>query len=73
MKIRLCQHNHGAAQRFQRLLAAFPAADCKLKKCVKQCKICKQLPFVLVNQQQLQADSEELLWNLLVDRIKQSL
>lgn len=73
MKIRLCQHNQGAAQRLQRVQEEYPDADCKLKKCAKQCKICKQQPFVLLNKQRLQAESEELLWNMMVDVIKQSL
>ena len=66
MKIRLCQHNKGAEQLVQRLQAEFAGLNIKLKKCVKQCKICKSKPFALVAKQMVFASDTEQLYADLV-------
>jgi len=50
MKIRLCGHNKGAEEFFQRLKLQFSDLDIKLKKCAKQCKICKKSPFAIIDK-----------------------
>lgn len=49
-----------------RLQGQFPDLDIKLKKCAKQCKICKQQPFVLVDKKLFKNNDPELLYNDLV-------
>ena len=62
MKIRLCQHNKGADQLVQRLQTEFVGLNIKLKKCVKQCKICKSQPFALVAKKVILASDTDRLY-----------
>jgi uncharacterized protein YuzB (UPF0349 family) len=66
MKIRGCERNRGSEQFMLRLQGQFPDLDIKLKKCAKQCKICKQQPFVLVDKKLFKNNDPELLYNDLV-------
>lgn len=75
MKVRLCQHNKGAEQLVLRLQAEFVDLNIKLKKCIKQCKICKSQPFALVAKKVVFAsDIDGLYANLIVlfDQSKQA-
>ncbi|MCE1226964.1 MAG: DUF1450 domain-containing protein [Geobacteraceae bacterium] len=75
MKVRLCQHNKGADQLVQRLQAEFVDLNIKLKKCVKQCKICKKQPFAMVAKKVILASDTDRLYADLVglfDQIKQA-
>lgn len=75
MKVRLCQHNKGAEQLVHRLQAEFVDLNIKLKKCVKQCKICKSQPFALVAKKTvLASDTDGLYVDLiaLFDQNKQA-
>lgn len=71
MKIRLCQHNKGADKLADQLLAQYPDLDIKLKKCVKQCKKCKQKPLVMVDKQPFTAADKDELYGLLLALICQ--
>ena len=72
MKIRLCEHNKDAEQLVQRLQAEFPDMNIKLKKCAKQCKICKRQPFAIVAKQVVFASDAEQLYADLIGLFKQS-
>jgi uncharacterized protein YuzB (UPF0349 family) len=72
MKIRLCQHNKGAEQLVQRLQTEFSGLNIKLKKCVKQCKICKRQPFAVVAKQVVLASDTEQLYVDIVGLFGQS-
>lgn len=62
MKIRFCKHNKGAGKAFERVKKEFPAADVKIKDCLKKCGQCHKSPFVLVDGKPVCAiDIEELL------------
>ena len=69
MKIRLCQHNQGSEQLFQRLQEQFPDLNIKLKKCAKQCKKCKHQPFALVDKQLISGATNEELTAFLMQMI----
>lgn len=65
MKIWLCKHNLGAEKLAKQIEEQFAGLNIKIKKCVKQCKICKQESFVVVNKQVVKAtDSNVLLIRL---------
>jgi uncharacterized protein YuzB (UPF0349 family) len=66
MKIRGCERNKGADQLMLRLQAQFSGHDIKLKKCAKQCKICRQQSFVLVDKKLFKNSDPGLLYNDLV-------
>ncbi|MDD2500566.1 MAG: DUF1450 domain-containing protein [Geobacter sp.] len=72
MKVRLCQHNKGAEQLVQRLQAEFVDMNIKLKRCVKQCKTCKNQPFALVAKKVVSASDAEQLYADLIGLFKQS-
>lgn len=65
MKIRLCKHNQDAEKLAKQIEEQFSGLNIKIKKCIKQCKICKQEPFVVADKQVVKAtDSNELLIRL---------
>lgn len=65
MKIRLCEHNQGAEKLAQQLKEQFVGLNIKIKKCAKQCKVCKREPFAVVDKNLIKASSsEELLAQL---------
>ena len=66
MKIRLCEHNQGAEKLFQRLQTNYPDLNSKLKKCVKQCKICKRQPFIMADKQPILASNVDELYDSVV-------
>lgn len=70
MKIRLCQHNQGSEQLLHRLQGQYPDLDSKLKKCTKQCKICKQQPFALFAKELVLASDVETLYARLGELIE---
>lgn len=72
MKIRLCEHNQGAEKLALRLKEQFLGLNIKLKKCVKQCKICKSQPFALVAKKTVLASDTERLYADLVGLFDQS-
>lgn len=49
-KIRFCEHNKGKGKVVRKLEEEFPDADIKVKKCVKQCGVCRELPMAVVNK-----------------------
>jgi|GEM_PF-1234161 uncharacterized protein YuzB (UPF0349 family) len=51
MKIRCCEQNKGATLFVQQLKEQFVDLNIKLKKCAKQCKICKRQPFAVIDKQ----------------------
>jgi uncharacterized protein YuzB (UPF0349 family) len=69
MKIRLCEHNKGSGQIASRLQTEFPDLNVKIKKCVKQCKVCKRQCFALVDKQPVISESSEDLYTILLQRI----
>jgi len=62
MKIRLCEHNQGAEKLAKQLEEQFVGLNIKIKKCAKQCKVCRREPFAIANKYLIKAsDSGELL------------
>ena len=51
----------------QQLKEQFIGLNIKIKKCVKQCKICKQEPFVVVDKQVIKASDS----NVLLDQVRE--
>lgn len=50
MKLRVCKNSPKGRNRFARELAeAFPGLDIKVKGCVKQCRLCREQPFVMID------------------------
>lgn len=72
MKIRLCEHNQGAEKLALRLKEQFSDLNIKLKKCVKQCKICKRQPFVMVDKQPILASNFDELYDSVVLMFEQN-
>jgi len=62
MKIRLCERNRGADQLALRLKEQCADLDIKLKKCAKQCKICRHQPFALVDKKLVKNNDPDLLY-----------
>jgi len=65
MKIRICTHNKGSERNFEQLKIRFPERDIKLKKCVKQCKICKEQQFICIDKRPYSYASFEELAELI--------
>jgi len=61
MEIRLCEHNQGAEKLVCQLKEQFVDLNIKIKKCVKQCKTCKQEPFMVVDRQVIKATDSNVL------------
>jgi uncharacterized protein YuzB (UPF0349 family) len=61
LKIRFCRHNAGARSVCRQLVQEFPQLDIKHKDCLKQCKVCRSIPFVMVGKHRISAESGELL------------
>jgi uncharacterized protein YuzB (UPF0349 family) len=65
MKIRLCEHNQGVEKLAKQLEGQFTGLNIKIKKCAKQCKVCKREPFAVADGQLIKAsDSVQLLFFL---------
>jgi len=61
MKIRFCEHNKGKGKVYRRLKEEFPDLDIKIKGCVKQCGVCREMPLVTVDKKKVTArDGDEL-------------
>lgn len=69
MKIRFCEHTKGASQLAHRLQTQFPDLNIKIKKCVKECKVCKHQSFALVDKQPIVGTSCEDLYTALLHLI----
>jgi uncharacterized protein YuzB (UPF0349 family) len=61
LKIRFCEHNKGKGKVVRRLEEEFPNLNVKIKKCIKQCGICRDLPVAVVDKKKVTgADGDEL-------------
>lgn len=67
VKIRLCKRNQGVDKLAKQIEEQFIRVNIKIKKCVKQCKICKQEPFVVVDKQVIKAADS----NVLLDQVRE--
>ncbi len=73
MKIRLCEHNKGAEVFVQRLKEQFSDLDIKLKKCAKQCKICKKTPFAVIDKKPVITDDFNELYDYVLKQYEADL
>ncbi len=53
MKIRFCEHNKGKGKVLRRLEEEHPELDVKVKRCVKQCGSCRELPMAVVDKKKV--------------------
>lgn len=52
MKIRFCEHSpKGKSKLAKQLAQEFPGLDVKVKGCCKQCKICRETAFCVLDMQ----------------------
>lgn len=66
MKIRFCKQCKGAKKACRQLQQEYPQLDIKLKDCLKQCAVCRDMPMVTFDKQLCSASTwEELKANLL--------
>ena len=70
MKIRFCEHNKGKGKVLRRLEEEFPALNIKVKKCVKQCGICREQPVAIVDKVKVTGADGDDLYAKILDLIR---
>jgi len=70
MKIRFCEHNKGKGKVYRRLTEEFPDLNIKIKDCVKQCSVCREMPMASVDKKKVTAEDGDRLYEKIVEMIK---
>ncbi|OGR29897.1 MAG: hypothetical protein A2X79_08830 [Desulfuromonadaceae bacterium GWB2_53_15] len=70
MKIRFCEHNKGKGKVYRRLKEEFPDLDIKIKDCVKQCGVCREMPLATVDKKKVTVRDGDELYVLIVALIQ---
>ena len=69
MKIRFCDNNQWKSKVYRRLCDEFPNQDIKIKDCVKQCSVCREMPMATINNTRITAKDGDVLYRKIVDII----
>ena len=69
MKIRFCEHNKGKGKVFRCLREEFPDLNIKIKKCVKQCGACREMPMATVDKKKVVAKDGDELYRKILEAI----
>lgn len=72
MKIRFCDHNKGKGKVFRALSEENPDLNIKIKKCIKQCGVCRDTPVATVDNVRVVGKDGDALYLALVAAIKGS-
>ncbi len=70
MKIRFCENNKGKGKVLRRLEDEFPGLDIKIKKCVKQCGSCHEMPIAVVDKKKVSGRDGNELYEKILDLIR---
>lgn len=70
MKIRFCENNKGKGKVIRRLEDEFPGLDIKIKKCVKQCGSCREMPIAVVDKKKVSGRDGNDLYEKILDLIR---
>jgi len=66
MKIRFCENNKGKGKVFRRLKEEFPDLNIKIKDCIKQCGVCRNMPAATIDKIKVTGrDGDELYRNII--------
>lgn len=69
-KIRFCENNKGKGSVARRLQEEFPEMDIKIKKCVKQCGSCREMPIAVVDKVKVTGKVGDELYRKILDMIR---
>lgn len=72
IKIRFCEHNKGKGKVIRRLEEEFPEANIKVKSCVKQCGVCRDLPMAVVDKVKVTGKDGDDLYGKIAALLKSS-
>ena len=66
MKIRFCEQNKGKGKVLRSLEEEHPELDVKVKRCVKQCGSCRELPMAVVDKKKVTGKDGDDLYGKIV-------
>lgn len=70
LKIRFCENNKGKGKVVRRLEEEFPDLNIKVKKCVKQCGICREQPVAVVDKKKVTGKDGDELYAKIIELIR---
>lgn len=70
MKIRFCENNKGKGKVIRRLEEEFPDLNIKIKKCVKQCGICREQPIAIVDKVKMIGKDGDDLYRKIIEMMR---
>ncbi|MDD2853198.1 MAG: DUF1450 domain-containing protein [Desulfuromonadaceae bacterium] len=70
VKVRFCEHNKGKGKVVRRLEEVFPDLNIKIKGCVKQCGVCREVPVAVVDKIKVTGRDGDELYARVVALIK---
>lgn len=70
MKIRFCENNKGKGKVIRRLEEEFPDLNIKIKKCVKQCGICREQPVAIVDKVRVTGKDGDELYQKIIEMMR---
>jgi uncharacterized protein YuzB (UPF0349 family) len=71
-KIRFCEHNKGKGKVLRRLEEEFPDLNIKVRKCVKQCGICREQPVAVVDKTKVTGKDGDDLYARIIELIRKA-
>jgi len=72
MKIRFCENNKGKGKVIRRLEEEFPGLNIKMKKCIKQCGMCREQPVAVVDKKKVTGRDGDELYARIIELIRKN-